>query len=392
MITFFLPDLAEGLQEAEILAWLIAVGDRVVADQPLVSVETDKAVVEIPSPRAGRIARLHGAPGDVLRVGAPLVDFEEDDEQADAGAVVGDLASGASAPDGTELPEFSGTDVPSRARSKLGDVGIPATPALATLKPAAKGGAKAAPAVRDLARRLGVALESVSGTGPHGSITSQDVEHAAGRRSNEPLHGTRRAMAVNMVRAQAEVARTTVVDEADIEAWSGDEDTTTRLVRAVVRAAHAEPALNAWYDARTTSRVLHEGVDLGIAVDTKDGLFVPVLRDASALDARAVRSAMAEMRRKAESHAFTPEDLHGATLTLSNFGMIAGRFAALMVMPPQVAIVGAGRIEPRVVATTGGPAVHRVLPLSLSFDHRCVFGGEAARFLRTLVEDLERDA
>jgi pyruvate dehydrogenase E2 component (dihydrolipoamide acetyltransferase) len=199
-------------------------------------------------------------------------------------------------------------------------------------------------------------------------------------------------MALNMARAHAEVARTTVVDEADIDAWGADQNPTVRLVRAVVHAAKREPALNAWYDARTTSRLVHENVDLGVAVDSKDALYVPVVRDAGALDAAALRAAITELRRKAEQHAFQPADLHGATLTLSNFGTIAGRFAALMVMPPQVAIVGAGRIEPRVVASPSGPMVHRVLPISLTFDHRCVLGAEAARFLRALVEDLVREA
>lgn len=374
MKIFALPDLGEGLQEAEIVAWRVAVGDTVAADQPVVSVETDKAVVEVPSPRTGRIAKLYGAPGDVVRVGAPLIEFEEDDAASDAGTIVGEISR---APAAAATPRTGGRRV----------VAPRGATAVAGRRP------KAAPAVREFARRLGVALEGIVGQGPDGVITTEDVERAAAARVGyEPLHGPRRAMAANMARAQAEVARTTVVDEADIESWAEDADVTIRLVRAIVAACRAEPAVNAWYDARAGGRILHARVDLGLAVDTSDGLFVPVLRDAGALATAELRASVDRLREAAERRTLTPEDLHGATITLSNFGTLAGRYAALMIMPPQVAILGAGRIERRVVpAVTGSAtAVHRILPLSLTFDHRVVTGGEAARFLSAAIVDLRR--
>jgi 2-oxoisovalerate dehydrogenase E2 component (dihydrolipoyl transacylase) len=374
MKIFVLPDLGEGLQEAEIVAWRVAVGDSVVSDQPLVAVETDKALVEVPSPRAGRITKLFGEPGDVLRVGAPLVEFEQDDAVSDAGTIVGAISHAAAA---AATPQTGGRRIV--AKRTPGGAAPP--------RP------KAAPAVRELARRLGVSLEGLAGNGPGGTIMTEDVERAASEQVGyEALHGPRRAMAANMSRAQSEVARTTVVDEADIESWSPDTDVTIRLVRAVIVACRAEPALNAWYDARAGGRIVHDRVDLGLAVDTADGLFVPVLHHAESLAAGDVRKQIDAHRAAAQQRTLSAEDLRGATITLSNFGMLAGRFAALMIVPPQVAIVGAGRIERRVVPAGSGDAavVHRVLPLSLTFDHRAVTGGEAARFLAAALTDLER--
>lgn len=369
MKTFLLPDLGEGLQEAEILEWKVAVGDRVVADQPLATIETDKAIVEVPSPRAGRIAKLMGEPGDVIRVGAPFVEFAEEGGEvaADAGTIVGEIARTAGA---AATPKTGG-------RRLVAKRGRPSTRA------------KAMPAVRDLASRLGVDLTKVPGTGPEGVVTSEDVARAAAGSGYEALKGLRRAMAVNMARAQSEVARTTVVDEADVEPWSASGDASVRLVRAIVRACKAEPALNAWYDGRAVGRIVHDAVHLGIAVDTADGLLVPVLRDAGALAGGDVRAELDRLRDAARARTLSPEELHGQTITLSNFGMLAGRFAALMVVPPQVAIVGAGRIARRAVAGDDGLTARRSLPLSVTFDHRAVTGGEAARFLATLIADLE---
>ena len=375
MKVFVLPDLGEGLQEAEIVTWRVAAGDSVLADQPLVAVETDKAIVEVPSPRAGRIVKLFGAPGDVIRVGAPLVEFEHDDAGSDAGTIVGEISR---APTAAAAPKTGGRRIVA-----------PRAPAAATAPRA-----KAAPAVRELARRLGVALDGIAGQGPAGTITTEDVERAAAEQVGyEPLHGPRRAMAVHMARAQAEVARTTVVDEADIDPWPRSVDVTTRLVRAVVAACRAEPALNAWYDARAGGRVVHARVDLGLAVDTREGLFVPVLRDAGARGADALRQRIDALREAAERRTLTTEELRGATITLSNFGTLAGRYAALMIVPPQVAILGAGRIERRGIPeknTGDALVVHRILPLSLTFDHRVVTGGEAARFLAAVIADLEQ--
>ena len=365
MKPFALPDLGEGLQEAEIVAWHVSAGDHVVADQPLVSVETEKAVVEIPAPWSGRIARLHGQPGDRVSIGTTLVEYEEA-TTSDAGTVVGAL------PKGEAIASTAGVAAP----VERGATGF-----------------KATPAVRALARKLGVDLGAVAPSGADGLITKADVERAGKALSEagppEPLRGVRRAMAASMTRSHAEVVPATLTDEADLEAWPGGSDITVRLARAIVAACRAEPALNAWYDGKAVARRLHKKVDLAIAMNTGDGLFTPVLRNVQARDPADLRRGLEVMKRDVLARIVPLEELRGATITLSNFGTLGGRHAALVVVPPQVAIIGAGRIAPGIVAVNGQPAAHRLLPLSLTFDHRAVSGGEAARFLRAMIVDLQ---
>lgn len=351
-MTFTLPDLGEGLRDAEIVAWHVAEGDHVAADAPLVSVETDKAVTEIPSPRAGRIAHLLAKPGDRVAVGKPLVAFAEG-PQSDAGTVMGVLPE---APAAVPAPRVA-----------------------------------ASPAVRALARARGVDLAAIAGSGPDGTITRDDVARAAtGAAGGEPLRGIRRAMAANMARARERVCAATLFDEADVEAWwAPDADVTTRLVRAVAGAVAAVPLLNATYDDVANTVRTNARVDLGLAVDTPEGLVVPVLRDAGARDAVSVRRDVDALKAAARGRTLGVEDLRDPTITLSNFGMLAGRHAALVVVPPQVAIVGAGRIAARAAPHPAGGVVFRhELPLSLTFDHRVVAGGDAARFLRAMIDAL----
>ncbi|HZT18074.1 MAG TPA: dihydrolipoamide acetyltransferase family protein [Dongiaceae bacterium] len=366
MKTLALPDLGEGLHEAEIVAWHVSIGDHVVADQPLVSVETEKAVVEIPAPWSGRIARLHGQPGDRVTTGSALVEYEET-AASDTGTVVGALPKSEAGPSAPR-PGSAGEPAPS--------------------------GVKATPAVRALARKLGVELGAVAPSGPDGLVTRSDIERAARSLSEagppEPLRGVRRAMAGSMTRSHAEVVPATLTDEADVDVWPAGTDVTVRLVRAIVAACRAEPALNAWYDGKAVARRLHRKVDLAVAMDTGDGLFAPVLRHVEARDPADIRRGLEAMKRDVLARTVPLEELRGATITISNFGMLGGRHAALVVVPPQVAIIGAGRIAPRVTAIDGQPAVRRLLPLSLTFDHRAVTGGEAARFLAALVADLQQ--
>jgi 2-oxoisovalerate dehydrogenase E2 component (dihydrolipoyl transacylase) len=365
MHQFVLPDLGEGLEEAEIVAWHVNEGDHVVTDQPLVSVETDKAVVEVPAPRSGRIARLFGSKGDLVKVGAPLVEFAEGTEQ-DTGTVVGELNQDEKPSRGAEVPPQ-----PTQVRTR-----------------------QVLPAVRALAHKLDVDLNLVQATGPAGTITRADVERAAKSLVDagpaEALRGMRRAMAQRMAVAHAEVSPASVTDEADVDDWPKGEDVTVRLVRAIAMACKAEPSLNAWYNAEAGERRLVRRIDIGIAVDTEDGLIVPVMRNVGERDAHDLRAGLDRLRADAAARSIPSEELRGATITLSNFGMIGGRFANLVVVPPQVAIIGAGRIRQDMVVHESRPSVRRILPLSLTFDHRVVTGGEAARFLVALKSDLER--
>jgi pyruvate dehydrogenase E2 component (dihydrolipoamide acetyltransferase) len=369
MNVFKLPDLGEGLAEAEIHEWHVNVGDTIKQDQPLVSVETAKAIVDIPSPQNGRVTKLHGKPRDIIHVGDPLVEFDGAAEpktptaKADAGSVVGRVESG------TRTVQESALGVGQAA------VGL-----------------KATPAVRALAHKLNVDLSMVTPTGPDGLITSQDIERVSRILKEvgpmEPLRSVRRAMARTMATAHSEVVAVTVSDDVDISAWQ-DGDVTMRLIRAIVAGCRAEPALNAWYDGHALARRLLDKVHLGIAVDTDDGLFVPLLRDVDSTTSAELRTALDEMKRKVRTRSIPPEELRGYTFTLSNFGTLAGRYANPVIVPPTVAILGAGKIRDAVLAVAGVPQVRRVLPLSLTFDHRCVTGGEATRFLAAVMKDLE---
>ena len=371
MSIFKLPDLGEGLQDAEIVEWHVEVGDNIELDQPLVSVETDKAVVEIPSPESGTILKLYGNVGDIINVSDPLAEFSTDDTAApqedtkttSTGSVVGEVKEGKS------VIEESALHVGHAAH-----------------------GLKVTPAVRALAHRLDVDLSIVTPTGPDGMISAKDVERVAKILTDvgpmELLRGTRRTMARTMSQAHAEVVPVTVSDDADIDAWAEDEDVTIRLIRAIVAGCKVEPSLNAWYDSHAMGRRILEKIDLGVAVDTKDGLFVPVLRDVENRDREDLRNALNQIKRDVHSRKIPAEELRGYTFTLSNFGTFGGRYADPIVVPPTVAILGAGHIRLQVVAVDDRAVVHHVLPLSLTFDHRSVTGGEATRFLARVIDDL----
>ncbi len=364
MKIFKLPDLGEGLQEAEIVKWHVKVGDEVGLDQPLVSVETAKAIVDIPAVYAGRIAKLYGGEGDVAHVGQPLIAFEGGADE-DTGTVVGRVEVG---------------------QKVLADAPPAATP-LAH-------GIKATPAVRALARKLNIDLAMVTPTGADGLITANDVQRAARILAaigpQELLRGVRKVMAQSMTLAHAEVASATIMDDADIDAWRKGESILLRLMRALVAACRAEPSLNAWYDSQAVGRRLLKQVDVGIAVDTPDGLLVPVLRNVEKRGAEDLKASLTKLIQDTRERKVPPEDLRANTITLSNFGSIAGRYASPIVLPPTVAIVGAGRVLKEVVAVDDRPAVHRILPLSVTFDHRAVTGGEAGRFLAAMMADLQR--
>ena len=408
MTTFNLPDLGEGLPEAEIVNWHVKVGDRVTVDQPMVSVETAKAVVEVPSPYTGVITALHAKNGDVVNTGQPLVDFQIDG------------ANGAP-------PAKSAPTAPPRVDPKKADdsgtvVGNMPTSDEELIENAVAGGAgtakvervRAAPAVRALAKRLGVDLTQVHASGRGGLITVDDVMSAGGTPSArapaarapspapapsrpaspptgevERLRGLRRGMAHTMSLARDSVASCTLFDDADLHAWLRKSDYTVRLLRAMAAACRAEPALNAHYDGEAATRQVFARVDIAVAVDTPEGLIVPVIRDVGSKDAARLRGELRALKEAAIARTAAPEDLRDYTIMLSNFGTIAGRYATPLVVPPAVAILGSGVLRHDVVAVMGGIEAHLRMPLSLTFDHRCVTGGEAARFLAAVIKDLE---
>jgi pyruvate dehydrogenase E2 component (dihydrolipoamide acetyltransferase) len=212
---------------------------------------------------------------------------------------------------------------------------------------------------------------------------------AAALRESTTLRGARRTMALNMARAWREVVHATLHDEADIEAWPKGEDVTTRLIRAIAAGCKTEPKLNANFNADTLSLDPNDRIDLGLAIDSPDGLFVPVLRNVTGSQPADWRRQIDVLKKGVQERSLSPAELRSPTITLSNFGTIAGMHAALVIVPPQVAILGAGRISVRAVRAGSGVSFNAMLPLSLTFDHRATSGGEAARFLRAAIDDLQ---
>jgi len=480
--TFHLPDLGEGLPDATIVEWFVKQGDNVRLDDPLVSMETAKAVVEVPSPYSGKVSKLHGAAGDVIVTGAALVEVELDASQpqraeaeatghhhAPAKASAGDPTpregDGDNVIASDEGGELVTDDDSGRADSGTVVGAMEAGDRVHAELAAQVGGVKAVPAVRALAKKLGIDLARVQASGAEGVITLRDVKQAAAdgnaklssplppgevaarsvagegskrqatsnplpssgadappsttaRRDEsqrtalsasgkpmrttpptvtasgqpEQLKGVRRNMARVMADAHAKVVPTTLCDDADIHAWTPGNDITTRLIRALVKACKTVPALNAWFDGENLSRTLHPHVDIGIAVDTDDGLFVPALRNADVLDSNGLRQAINRLRDQVVNRSIPAEELKGYTISLSNFGVFAGRYATPVVVPPTVAIVAAGKGRHQMTPVMGGFESHKVIPLSLTFDHRAATGGEAARFLKAMLDDLARPA
>jgi 2-oxoisovalerate dehydrogenase E2 component (dihydrolipoyl transacylase) len=412
MKTFNLPDLGEGLPEAEIVTWHVKAGDTIKVDQPLLSVETAKAVVDVPSPYTGRVAKLYAKEGEIVETGKPLVDFEIEGDTAAAPKAAQPAPQPAAPAPKAAAPQDSGTVVGNMPTS---DETLVETAIAGRARRAGGQRVKAAPAVRALAKKLGVDLAAVTATGKSGLVTPDDVRRAAegpadaapapapaapkhaaaparapAATGTAPLRGTRRAMAQSMSLARDSVMECTIFDDADIHYWAPGQDITVRVLRAVAAGCSAEPGLNAWYDGESLARTIHERVDIALAVDTDQGLIVPVIRDAGSKDATALRADVNRLKEATRKRTVTPEDMRDFTITLSNFGTLAGRYATPVVVPPTVAIIGTGAIRHDVVAVMGGIEAHRRIPLSLTFDHRCCTGGEACRFLAGLIEDLQK--
>lgn len=491
MREFRLPDLGEGLTEAEIVEWHVSAHQDIKLNEPLLSVETDKAVVEVPSPVSARVLSLHGEPGDVIPVGNVLVRF--DTGQADSAAAPaaepsaawerglpalapttqgGDALAHAS-PQEPELPGLEeSTDAPAPTGGAQaaapdgkdkppGVVGeLPASGLVLSdttqAAPAAprRQRVKAAPSVRALARELGVDLTQIEGSGPQGRITARDVARsaeAASRQSDPPprerlhpprergnetrprlaldegrdalapsaeggdalapsaaggdalapsaegppsgteekLSGPRRSMFRSMTAAHSEVALCTVMDDADIHDWESPRDFTPRLIRAMVAGCRAEPRLNGTFSAEAGVLSLADAVHMGLAMHTPHGLIVAAIRNAQDLGLDELRGEVARLKQAGVERTLKPEEVRGYTITLSNIAGGSSRYATPLMVPPTVAILGSGAARDEVVAVNGEIAIRRMLPLSLTFDHRCVAGAEASRFLSALVADLK---
>ena len=349
---FKLPDLGEGLMEAEIVEWFVKKGDTVKVDQALVAMETAKAIVQVPSPTAGKIIKLMGQAGTIIHTGEVLIEFEGDAQ--DAGTVVGSLNE---APEKMQAETFEVYAVDEQLVDN--DFG-----ALLSLK------------------QLGLKTSD--------SLSTEALETQFKHCHESGLRGVQKSMARAMRDSRTKVVPATMIEEADISAWPEHEDVTVRLLLAMAYALQKEPGLNAFYFADRQEYIIQKEVNIGLAIDTEEGLFVPVIRDVFERKKDDLRQAIGRIRSDVEKRSIPAEELRGATITLSNFGMIAGLFGTPIIVPPQVAILGAGRFTKR-LAKDGDEIVEKTyLPLSLTFDHQVITGAEAARFLKAIIDHLAK--
>lgn len=379
---FKLPDLGEGLIEADIVEWHVKAGDAVKTDQVMLAVETAKAIVEIPSPQTGTIEHTFGEIGDTVHIGEPLVEYQGENDSI---SIVGNLAASAPSKEKQSAPDtFSiGAVKTAGGGANSGTQGHNAQ------------AIQASPSVRGLAKRLGVDIEQITGSAEGGRISSDDVEKAARLDQqlgqSEKLTGVRKTMARVMEKSHQQVVPVTLFADAIISAElaGGTRDITVTMAKAIAYACHKEGALNCWFDGDNMSRRLLDFVDLGIAVDTEQGLFVPVLRQVQKRDEDELTLGLQALKQAVIKRDIPPSEMTGASIILSNYGSIRTlskegkvmpnpcRYGTPVVVPPMVAIIGIGTIYEG-----------NKLPISLTFDHRCVTGGEATRFIGYLVEYL----
>ncbi|MEO6434648.1 MAG: dihydrolipoamide acetyltransferase family protein, partial [Tepidisphaeraceae bacterium] len=438
---FYLPDLGEGLDEAELIEWTVRVGQRVEENTTLAKMETAKALVEVPSPRGGVVAMLHGKPGQAIKVGAPLVTFKDA-----AGAAAGN--SGARKAEKAERIEPVAVEERRDAGTVVGNVSD---------APATRGeGVQAAPAVRKLARDLGVDLAQVAGTGIGGRITADDVQTIAhdgnkpqpapmpsspASRSASPspgatlapltpapspstpstppaprpaagigavripFRGVRRTIAEHLRHSVSNAVHYTVMDEADVTALdmlrrklvaaSNEKISLLPFVAVAVcrvlsgRLGSKFGRLNSTVDDEKQEIVQHPMVHLGIATDTESGLMVPVIRDAQHLGVLELSRQIAQLAQSARNRQIKHTELTGSTFTLSNFGAMGGRFGTPIINYPEAGILAIGRAREGVVVRDGMLGVGKILPLSLSADHRVIDGGTAASALAKIIDLLQ---
>lgn len=404
---FKFPDIGEGLTEGEIVRWLVKEGDEIKEGQPLVEVETDKALAEIPSPRTGVVLKILAREQEIVKVGQVIVIFGEKGEALEAApskpksvGVVGELEE---APEDLPAPGAKVEPKPARVSE----------PALAT------------PAVRGLAKGLGIDINQVKGSGPEGRVLEKDVRQFAEGREKPaepekkitkikkydlygyvdriPLRGVRRSIARAMVKSKYTAPHVTAMDEADVTAlWKireKEKKTAEKkgirltilpfIVKAVVAGLSEHPYLNASLDDENEEIILKKYFNIGVATDTPEGLMVPVVKNAKDKSILQIAEELTRLVEKARNRTIDLADLKGGTFTISNYGALGGIYATPIINYPEVAILGVGKIKDTPVVKNGKLIVRKILSLSLSFDHRVVDGAEGARFLNTVIARLE---
>lgn len=390
---FRFPDVGEGITEGEVVRWLVKEGDEVKSDETLAEIETDKAVVEMPSPYAGTVLKLHFKEKDLIKVGQVLVTIGEKGE-----------AVPAAGPAPAGMPAAS-----------------PAAPVRAAV-PVRTGEVLATPKVRALAKELGIDIGAVQGSGPAGRITEDDVRAAKTKPTEKkpamrikakydlfgsleriPLRGVRRATAKKMRESLDHAAHVTHFDEADAGPLAALRERMKAeaegkgvkitylpfIVKALIEALKLHPTLNATLDEEEGEIVVRKYYNIGIAVDVPDGLIVPVVKMADEKSVMDIAVEIQELAKAARDRTLDLADLKGGTFSVTNVGVIGGDAATPIINYPEVAILATMRIADRARVENGAVVVKKTLPLCLSFDHRVVDGAEAARFTKDLIRFLE---
>ena len=433
---FRLPDIGEGLHEAELLRWLVKVGDQVQEDQPLLEVQTDKASVEITSPVSGRVTKLIGSVGDILQVGSVVVEFDGDQAAAMPPDQEAEAAVAAAAPGG-QPPKAEAVLTPPPA-APVSPAAAQAPQAAAAARPG--GRVLAAPATRRLAREMGIDITQVPGTGPAGRVTPEDLRRfAAGgagvstgptpaaeaapsvsaapeaaaapapagtpgaREERIPLKGIRKVIAERMVQSKRTAPHVTTVDEVDMTALAAFRSRAKELAakkgiklsflpfyfKALAAALKEFPYLNASIDDEKQEIVLKKEYHIGFALDTEAGLLVPVVRDVDRKSVFQIAREMEDLIQRGRAGKLKPDELKGSTFTVSNQGSIGGLYFTPIINWPEVAILGIGKAQDRPVVREGQVVIRKMAYLALSFDHRLVDGGTATRFMNRLIQLLE---
>lgn len=370
---FILPDLGEGITEGEIRKWIVKEGDSVEEHQTVLELETDKAVVEVPSPKKGKVMKINKEEGEIVKVGEVLMTITEEGEVAE------------------ERPK------------SVSVVGV--------LPEEEEGAVLATPAVRAFAKELRVNLKTLKGSGPGGSITKEDVIKASEKTKKAEdqygivervlLKGIRRTISKNLMIAQQTTVFVTVMEEADVtELWNIREREKKALqekgihltflpffIKAVQHSLKEHPFLNASIDGEEI--IIKKYYNIGIAVDTPDGLIVAVIKDVDKKPVRELASEIQDLSQKARERKIKLEDLRGSSFTFSNWGHFGGTFATPVINYPDAAILGTGRISDKPWVKEGQIVIRKILPLSLTFDHRITDGADASTFLSKVVHYLE---
>ncbi len=391
VVDFKFPDVGEGIVDGEIVKWEVNVGDKVAEHQVIAKVETDKAIVEIPSPRAGTILKIYHKEGDIVKVGETLVTIGEPGEHVEQ----------------LEVKPAPPTSV----------VGV-----LEEARPIASRQVLATPATRRLAKELGVDISQVIGTGLEGRVTEEDVRKLAEEKGKKPetfirkkkydlygyyetvpMKGVRRSTAKKMIESVKAAPHVTHMDEADVTELSSIRERQKEaaqkqgvhltylpfVVRAAVAALKQFPYLNSSVSEENEEIILKKYYNIGIAVDTEDGLIVPVVKGADQKSVMKIAQEIQNLAEKARSREIDLADLKGGTFTVTNIGFIGGIHATPIINYPETAILATGKICDKAVVREGEIVARKVMPLSLSFDHRVIDGVMGARFMNALIRYLE---